>query len=69
MADTILPTAEQEQRAKWDLLLLDIEHRQEQVRSMKAFENWRFVLQVLTVGAAIGGAAGVWIGLFIRHTF
>jgi hypothetical protein len=32
MSTTTVPSAEQEQRAKWDLLLLDLEHRAEQVR-------------------------------------
>jgi hypothetical protein len=62
-----LPSEEQKQRAKWDLLLADLELRQEQVRSMKAFENWRFVLQVLTAGAAVGGALGVWLGQALAH--
>jgi len=30
-----LPSDEQQQRAKWDLLLLDIEHRTEQLRQLK----------------------------------
>jgi hypothetical protein len=34
---TIAPTPEQQQRAKWDLLLLDIEHRTEQLRQMKGY--------------------------------
>ena len=34
-ATTPIPTAEQEARAKWDLLLLDIEHRSEQLRHIK----------------------------------
>jgi len=38
MTDIILPTSEQEQRARWDLLLLDIEHRTEQLRRMKTYE-------------------------------
>src|SRR6516225_7748966 len=31
-------TSEQEQRAKWDLLLLDLEQRAEQVRPLKAYK-------------------------------
>jgi hypothetical protein len=30
-----MPTQEQEQRACWDLLLLALEHRAEQVRKLK----------------------------------
>ena len=39
MTDIALPTAEQQQRAHWDLLLLDIEHRTEQLRQMKMGKN------------------------------
>jgi hypothetical protein len=58
----VTPSAEQEQRAKWDLLLLDIEARSEQIRQMKAFEGRRLIIQatsaaatVFIAGAAIGG--------------
>ena len=53
--------------AKNDLLLADIELRLEQIRTMRRYEDWRFVLQVLTAGAAMGGVIGVWIGFLIRH--
>ena len=53
--------------AKNDLLLADIELRLEQIRTMRRYEDWRFVLQVLTGGAAMGGVIGVWIGFLIRH--
>ena len=53
--------------AKNDLLLADIELRLEQIRTMRRHEDWRFVLQVLTAGAAMGGVIGVWIGFLIRH--
>jgi hypothetical protein len=48
-------------------LLADIELRLEQIRSMRRYEDWRFVLQILTAGAAIGGAFGVWIGFLLHH--
>jgi hypothetical protein len=59
-----LPTDEQQQRAHWDLLLLDIEHRTEQIRQMKTYEAWRLVFTGLTAGAAIlavGIALGRWV--------
>jgi hypothetical protein len=59
-------TDAQKEEAKNDLLLADIELRLELVRSIRRYEDWRFVLQVLTVGAAIGGAFGVWLGLIMR---
>jgi membrane protein YqaA with SNARE-associated domain len=59
-------TDTQKDEAKYDLVLADIALKQEQLRAMKAFENWRFVLQVATAGAAIGGAFGVWLGILLR---
>jgi len=56
----------QKEEVKNDLLLADIELRLEQVRAMRRYEDWRFVLQVATAGAAIGGAIGVWLGIIIR---
>lgn len=47
-----LPTPEQEQRAKWDLLLLDIELRIQQ----KRFETWKALATLLTAAAVAGGA-------------
>lgn len=35
------PTPEQEQRAKWDLLLADIEYRQEQLRLARRDSEYR----------------------------
>ena len=60
-------TDAQKEEAKNDLLLADIELRLEQIRTMRRYEDWRFVLQVLTAGAAMGGVIGVWIGFLIRH--
>jgi len=58
-ATTTTPTQEQQDRAKWSLLLLDIEHRTEQVRQMKAFEGRRLVVQAVTAAGTvfIAGAA------------
>lgn len=58
---TPLPTDEQIQRAKWDLLLSDIEYRAEQVRQIKVFEPRRLLIQGLTA-AAVLLAAGAAIG-------
>jgi hypothetical protein len=60
-------TDAQRAEAKNDLLLADIELRLEQIRSMRRYEDWRFVLQILTAGAAVGGAFGVWVGFLLRH--
>jgi hypothetical protein len=61
-----LPTDQQQQRARWDLLLLDIEHRTEQVRQLKAYER-RSILTGLTAGAAIL-AVGIALGRWgVRH--
>ena len=35
MSATTIPTSEQQQRAQWDLLLLDIETRSEQLRQLQ----------------------------------
>jgi hypothetical protein len=58
------PSDEQKQRAAWDLLLLDIETRAEQVRQLKAYEGWRLAFAglaagatLLAAGAALGGLA------------
>lgn len=73
---TALPSNEQEQRAKWDLLLLDIETRTEQLRQLsgvdheikleelrqlKTYEGKRLVM---TAGAAIFAAGAAFIKLF-----
>jgi hypothetical protein len=59
MAEITIPTSEQDQRAKWDLLLLDIEHRTEQLRQLKSYEPRRLMIQAITASAALlgGGAA------------
>jgi hypothetical protein len=61
-----LPSAEQEQQVKWDLLLADFELRLEQVRQIKSFEPRRLLFQGLTAFAAIFAAGGVVGGLLVR---
>ena len=66
MTDETLPSAAQQQRAKWDLLLLDIEHRTEQVRQIKVYEPKRLLIQGLTAAAALLAAGGVVGGLLVN---
>lgn len=61
-----VPSTEQEQRAKWDLLLLDIEHRTEQLRQMKSFEGKRLLIQTVTAAAAVFAAGGVVGGVLVN---
>lgn len=61
-----IPTPEQAARAKWDLLLLDIEHRTEQLRQLKTFEPRRLVIQGLTAGGALL-AAGAALGALLMR--
>jgi hypothetical protein len=61
-----LPTSEQEQRVKWDLLLADFDLRLEQVRQMRGYEPKRLLFQGLTAFAAIFAAGGVVGGLLVR---
>jgi len=69
MSDITMPTQEQQDRARWDLLLLDIEHRTEQVRQMKAFEGRRLAIQAISAAAAvfIAGAAVGALLLSVLH--
>ena len=67
------PTDEEQQRAKWSLLLLDIEHRTEQVRQLKSidltnksYEGRRLAIQAITAAAAVFAAGGVVGGLLVR---
>jgi hypothetical protein len=58
-ATTAAPTPEQMQRAKWDLILADIEYRQEQLRGPRqdiAWKPWQIVATVVTAAAAFMGA-------------
>lgn len=66
MSATTIPTSEQQQRAKWDLLLLDIETRTEQLRQIKTFEPRRLIIQGLTAGGVLMGA-GAAIGALFVH--
>lgn len=68
---TITPTPEQEQRAKWDLLLRDLELRAEQTRQMKSFpagtyETHRLIIQAIGATAAVF-IAGAAVGGLIVH--
>ena len=54
-----LPSDEQQQRARWDLVLLDLEHRAEQIRQLKTHEGRRLVIQAVTAAAAVFAAGGV----------
>jgi hypothetical protein len=61
---SVVPTPEQEQRAKWDDILLDIEHRTEQLRQLKSYEPRRLLIQAITSSAALLGS-GAAIGALI----
>ena len=60
MSTATLPTPEQQQRAKWDLLLLDLEYRAEQVRQLKRYEPWRLAatmtIAIVTAASALSAA-------------
>ena len=51
MSATFVPTPEQEQRARWDLLLLDLELRSEQVREIRRYEPAKWDLLLLDIAA------------------
>ena len=62
--DTItLPTMEQEQRAKWDLLLADIELRQDQLRLTRYQARWEtakaWAMMALATAALVGAGAAL----------
>ena len=68
-----LATQEQAQPARWDLLLLDLEHRAEQVRQLKTidltnkgYEGKRLVIQAIAAFAAVFAAGGVVGGLIVK---
>lgn len=68
---TITPTPEQEQRAKWDLILADLELRAEQIRQMKGFpagtyETHRIFIQAISAAAAVF-IAGAAVGGLLIH--
>jgi hypothetical protein len=55
-----MPTDDQRQRAQWDLLLLDIEHRTEQIRATRRQSRWETPRGVAMVALALAAvfAAG-----------
>jgi hypothetical protein len=61
-----LATQEREQRARWDLLLLDLEHRAEQVRQLKTYEGRRLAIPTIAAFATIFAAGGVVGGLIVK---
>jgi hypothetical protein len=65
-ATTPTPSAEQEQRARWDLLLLDLEFRAEQICQLKRVEPWR-VFATLASSVAVAGSAVAALILWIAH--
>lgn len=66
MSATASPTPEQQQRAAWDLLLLDIEVRSVQLRQLKTYEPWRLAA-TLGSAAAVGGTAVAALILWAAH--
>jgi hypothetical protein len=57
---------QEQQRAKWDLLLADIELCQEQLRRARPFNPWPVMIAGLATGAGLfaAGAAFFW---WLRH--
>jgi hypothetical protein len=61
---TTTPTDEQRERAKWDLLLLDLEYRTEQLRQLKRYEPVKLVLTTATTLVVVIGGLGagvIWL--------
>jgi len=69
MAETTIdigPSPEQQQRAKWDLLLADLEYRQEQLRQARqqmSLAPWQIAFTGMTAGAALFAAGAAFIKL------
>jgi hypothetical protein len=59
------PTPEQEQQAKSDLLLLDIETRTRQVQRLQTYERW---LRIAMTAVAIFGAGAAFATLILHLT-
>lgn len=59
------PGADQRQRAKWDLLLADLEYRQDQLRlarhNMARVKPWQVAFAGMTAGAALFAAGAAFI--------
>jgi hypothetical protein len=68
MSASDLPTSEQQRHAKWDLLLLDIDMRTEQVRQLKHYEPWRLAA-ALASASAIAGTTVAALILWAHHLF
>ena len=66
MSATSVPTPEQQQRAKWDLLLLDLEMRAEQVRQLKRYEPWKLAASLASACAVVGTAVAALV-LWAAH--
>ena len=59
-----LPSDEQQVRAKWDLLLADLEYRQDQMRAARQdmrFRPWQVAFAGMTAGAALFAAGAAFI--------
>jgi hypothetical protein len=65
LTEPVLPTDEQQQRAKWDLLLLDIEYRTEQLRQAQSYEPRRLLIAI-AAASTVFAAGGVVGGLLVR---
>ena len=63
MTDIVQPTGEQEQRANWDRLLIDIELKQEQLRQLRPYEPWKLAFSGITAGAAFFPAGAAFVKL------
>jgi hypothetical protein len=60
------PTDAQKQRAKWDLLLADLEYRQEQLRLARQdirWKPWQVAFSAMMAGAALFAAGAAFIKL------
>jgi len=53
MSDTPLPSREQEARAKWDLLLADLELRHDQLRLSQRWERPKAIAMIALAFAAV----------------
>jgi hypothetical protein len=62
MTDLTAPTSDQEQRAKYDAVLADLELKQEQLRQLRLFEPRRLTFQMLGAVAALLVACAAFTG-------
>jgi hypothetical protein len=66
-ATTAIPTPEQLQRAKWDLILADHEYRLEQIRASRQdqyWKAWQVFIPAVTASAALLAAGFAFAKLF-----